>query len=201
MAESIIALAEPFFLKSLSIVGDKKPEHKTLADLERRQISVEPQILEPIEAEKVLATYEQAVELFSTQRERSLALRRMADLTMVATEDRMIDSLEEDPQVDTSAEMDAASLFKECNTMGKVFLFNTGLDVGYMAFGAYLLERGKRLTNIRYQGFGQSLMLQGAFLFAFDLVMYAAVNSHSKEIFDGLSLMPSTNGIGLALRF
>jgi len=93
----------------VGIVGDKKPEHKTLADLERRQISVEPQILEPIEAEKVLATYEQAVELFSTQRERSLALRRMADLTMVATEDRMIDSLEEDPQVDTSAEMDAAS--------------------------------------------------------------------------------------------
>lgn len=35
MAESIIALAEPFFLKSLSLVGDKKNDHT--ADLPRLQ--------------------------------------------------------------------------------------------------------------------------------------------------------------------
>lgn len=100
------------------------------------------------------------------------------------------------------AEMDAASLFTESNTMGKVFLFNTGLDVGYMAFGAYLLERGKRLINPRFQGYGRSLMLQGAFLFAFDLVMYGVVNTHSKEIFSSMAVLePSINGIGFVLRF
>jgi len=75
----------------------------TLADLKHRNVSVKPQELEPIAAEKVLATYEQAVALFSTQEERALALRRMADLTMVATEDSMIASLEESPLVDDEA--------------------------------------------------------------------------------------------------
>ena len=75
----------------------------TLADLKRRDISVRPQELEPISAEKVLESYESAVALFSTQEERALAMRRMADLTMVATEDRMIDSLEEAPLVDAAA--------------------------------------------------------------------------------------------------
>lgn len=75
----------------------------TLADLKKRNVSVEPQDLEPIAAEKVLQTYEQAVALFSTQEERALALRRMADLTMVATEDKMIDSLEESPLAETGS--------------------------------------------------------------------------------------------------
>ena len=78
----------------------------TLADLKHRDISVLPQELEPIQAERVLQTYEQAVALFSTQQERALAMRRMADLTMVATEDQMIESLEESPLVD-SAELAA----------------------------------------------------------------------------------------------
>lgn len=80
--------------------GSDRGRELTLADLKRRDISVEPQELEPVAAEKVLASYEQAVALFSTQEERALALRRMADLTMVATEDKMIDSLEEAPLVE-----------------------------------------------------------------------------------------------------
>ena len=75
----------------------------TLADLKKRNVSILPQELEPVAAEKVLKTYDQAVALFSTQQERALALRRMADLTMVATEDKLIDSLEETPQVESSA--------------------------------------------------------------------------------------------------
>ncbi len=74
----------------------------TLGDLKSREIHVTPQELSPIAAEKVLQTYDEAVALFSTQAERAAALRRMADLTMVATEDRLIDSLDEDPQVDSN---------------------------------------------------------------------------------------------------
>lgn len=94
------------------ILGEPAPEHKTLADLKAPVVEVQPQELDPVEAEKVLATYEQAIELFSTEEERTLALRRMADLTMVATEDRLIDSLEESPQVEAAAgaETTASSL-------------------------------------------------------------------------------------------
>lgn len=73
----------------------------TLADLKGRDIAVRQQQLEPVPPEQVLATYEEAVALFSTREQRALALRRMADLTMVATEDRLITSLEETPQVDS----------------------------------------------------------------------------------------------------
>ncbi len=76
-----------------------KPLDKmTLGDLPRRDINVEPQELEPISSERLLATYDQAVALFSTQQERAQALRRMADVTMTATEDSMIESLDETPQ-------------------------------------------------------------------------------------------------------
>ena len=59
----------------------------------------------------------------------------------------------------------------------KTLLFNAGLDVGYMTVGAWLWERGSRgygsaaVSADRLQGWGRSLVLQGAFLFAFDLVM------------------------------
>ena len=51
-------------------------------------------------------------------------------------------------------------------------LFNAGLDVGYMATGAYLWERGIRKDSRGLKGYGQSLILQGGFLFTFDLIMY-----------------------------
>jgi len=76
----------------------------TLADIKQRDIKVQPQALKPVSAETVLQTYEQAIALFSTPQQRSAALRRMADLTMVATEDHMIDSLDENPQVTAAAD-------------------------------------------------------------------------------------------------
>ena len=56
----------------------------------------------------------------------------------------------------------------------KTLLFNAGLDIGYIAIGFYLIEKGKNTTKHqdRWQGFGQALLLQGAFLFVFDLTIY-----------------------------
>jgi hypothetical protein len=53
----------------------------------------------------------------------------------------------------------------------QIFLFNAGLDVGYMAAGAWMLERAKNASTQadRWRGFGRSIILQGAFLFVFDL--------------------------------
>ncbi|MBK9645993.1 MAG: hypothetical protein IPO67_12715 [Deltaproteobacteria bacterium] len=54
-----------------------------------------------------------------------------------------------------------------------VFLLNAGLDVGYMAAGLWLRERGARVESPQLQGYGDALLVQGGFLFAFDLTMVA----------------------------
>jgi hypothetical protein len=56
----------------------------------------------------------------------------------------------------------------------KVLLFNAGLDVAYMIAGVYMRELGRRpdTPDPRLEGWGGSIILQGAFLFAFDLVLY-----------------------------
>jgi hypothetical protein len=53
----------------------------------------------------------------------------------------------------------------------RILLFNAGLDIGYVATGAWMLERAKTDAGRadRWKGFGRSLLLQGAFLFVFDV--------------------------------
>lgn len=55
----------------------------------------------------------------------------------------------------------------------KVLLFNAALDLGYMAVGFLLIERGLRLEKERWIGFGKSILLQGAFLLLFDGILVA----------------------------
>ena len=74
----------------------------------------------------------------------------------------------------------------------RVLLFNAGLDVGYLALGAWLWERGLRTGDERWVGFGQAVLIQGAFLLAFDLSLYALEVSHG----DGLRLMLVPGGVG-----
>lgn len=86
----------------------------------------------------------------------------------------------------------------------KIFLFNAGLDVGYMLGGAYLIERAKNTENKpeRLRGFGKSIALQGAFLFVFDLGAYfwqASGNGDLQPLLEGLSF--SGNGVSLRLQF
>uniref|UniRef100_UPI0040484AF4 DUF6992 family protein n=1 Tax=Algoriphagus sp. TaxID=1872435 RepID=UPI0040484AF4 len=56
----------------------------------------------------------------------------------------------------------------------KVLLFNAALDVAYLSFGFFLIEKGRRLEKDSWIGFGKSILLQGAFLLLFDgiLVMF-----------------------------
>lgn len=54
----------------------------------------------------------------------------------------------------------------------KVLLFNAALDLGYLAIGLVLIERGRRLEKERWIGFGKSILLQGAFLILFDAILY-----------------------------
>jgi hypothetical protein len=81
----------------------------------------------------------------------------------------------------------------------KLFIFNAGLDVGYMAAGAYVIERSKSTLKNPEQmkGFGQAIIINGAFLFAFDLANYFIQSSHN----DKIKLLLTGNGMGLSYHF
>lgn len=68
----------------------------------------------------------------------------------------------------------------------KALLFNAGLDFAYLGMGAYFLERSQNETDPtaqdRWQGYGQSLLLQGGFLLAFDLVQYQLHHRRTKQL-------------------
>lgn len=74
-------------------------------------------------------------------------------------------------QMDASA-LNYSEAVIELQNLDKVLLFNAGLDFGYMAAGAWMWERGLRKGSERLEGYGKSLLLQGGFLLAFDLVLY-----------------------------
>jgi len=97
------------------------------------------------------------------------------------------------------ASFDLLSSFKEQEKITRILLFNAGLDIGYILGGAYLRERAKTTTNNpeRLAGFGESIILQGAFLLVFDLAVFWVHHQHGKDLhplIGGLSL----NGNGLS---
>jgi hypothetical protein len=102
------------------------------------------------------------------------------------------------------AGFDLFQSINEQHKLQKIFLFNAGLDVGYILGGLYLRERGKvaEKNPERLKGFGKSIILQGSFLFAFDLAAYFLQASGNKDIGPLLSKL-HFNGqqIGLLVRF
>lgn len=98
----------------------------------------------------------------------------------------------------------SASLTKQQN-IEKLFLFNTGLDVAYIAGGAYLKERAKTTTKnpLRLKGYGEAVMLQGGVLLLFDGIMYAVHNKHGKllnKMGEKFTLSSTMNGVGLVVK-
>jgi hypothetical protein len=88
----------------------------------------------------------------------------------------------------------------EQSKIEKTLLFNAGLDLAYMAGGLYLLERSKSQDSDRLKGYGQSIIMQGAFLFAFDLILYSVHAHHSDKLLqfvEKLALSP----YGIGFRF
>ncbi len=82
-----------------------------------------------------------------------------------------------------------------------ILLINAGLDVLYMGSGYWLTQRAKNGTKRAdmYKGYGQSMMLQGAFLFAFDLVFFAIKHKHRTNFLD--NVQPAAEGLGFRLVF
>ncbi len=83
----------------------------------------------------------------------------------------------------------------------KVFLINSGLDIGYISAG--LLLRSEAKTNLekcdQFNGFGNGLILQGGFLLLFDMTAYFIHNRHRKNKLSPLlqNIELSNSGIGI----
>jgi hypothetical protein len=83
---------------------------------------------------------------------------------------------------------DLSKSYSEQIKLEKTFLANGMLDIAYMTFGGLLLQRSKWDLERQDQltGFGQSILIQGAFLFVFDVVMTHVHSRHRKNTLDKL---------------
>lgn len=100
--------------------------------------------------------------------------------------------------------LDIPGTFKAQHRTEALYLINTGLDLGYMGLGLWMQERGLRTAGqdgARLRGFGNAILVQGAFLFAYDLVAYVAHSLHWSRKRDGLYRQLQFNGTSLSYRF
>lgn len=93
---------------------------------------------------------------------------------------------------------------KEQYRLEKILLLSVGLDLGYVTTGLYLKERGMRKGNDQTQGYGTSLILQGAFLLALDIIQYGQHRKNTKcqeKFQEQLQVGTTPHGLGLTYRF
>lgn len=78
----------------------------------------------------------------------------------------------------------------------KIYLLNTGLDVGYIFGGLYLAELGNRFPDRhdQFKGFGKSIVVQGSFLLILDVIMYFIHKGHRNK-----DLSPLLENVDLGL--
>ena len=103
-----------------------------------------------------------------------------------------------DPALMTNVE-----IIKDFNSLQSFLLLNAGLDVAYIATGFYLKERSKNSSSSeRLRGYGNSLLLQGGFLLAFDVALYFIHQSNAAlNLYPHLeTLLVGGIGIGINLK-
>ena len=75
--------------------------------------------------------------------------------------------------------------------MAQIFWINAGLDILYMTGGYILRQRGINTQNPQWVGWGESIMVQGGFLFVFDGIMgWRMQRWHTKQHFDPEVMTP-----------
>jgi hypothetical protein len=83
------------------------------------------------------------------------------------------------------AVMSLSTTLNEQQKTERIFLFNSGLDVAYITAGFLLRNMAihQQSKSDQLNGFGTGLILQGSFLFAFDLTAFAIHHRHGKQLF------------------
>lgn len=89
---------------------------------------------------------------------------------------------------------------RQHENMKQILLVNAGLDVAYVVGGAYLRERAESRPDKADQlrGYGKSIMAQGGFLLAFDLVNYFIFKKRGDKQ-ERLLLSAGPSGLGVVL--
>ena len=94
-------------------------------------------------------------------------------------------------------------MIKEQKKTETIFLVNDVLDLGYIATGIWMrnesVNQGDRADM--FKGYGNSLILQGSFLLAFDAYAYYLHRNHAKQLpmLDKVSVRPSGAGVALVV--
>ena len=101
---------------------------------------------------------------------------------------------------------DAIESMDRYQKLERTLIFNSGLDIAYIATGLYLRERGKNELNLtrseQFQGFGKSLMLQGGFLLVFDALFYSSLRYQSSYFKNLIQVIWLRNGsFGMNIQF
>jgi hypothetical protein len=98
--------------------------------------------------------------------------------------------------------MDGQGILSAQQKTEHTFLINAGLDILYMAGGYYMTHLSHKKEKYRdlLRGYGKSVILQGAFLFVFDVVMYGIQHHHGNS-FNGVLSQLSLSPNALTLRF
>jgi hypothetical protein len=101
------------------------------------------------------------------------------------------------------AENEAAQLSIE-----KLYAFNFGLDLAYIATGFFLHEKGLNTSNTKSHeqllGYGTSIILQGGFLLIMDGIVLSLHHKNSVRLnkkLKNLELNAGANGLGLRYSF
>lgn len=81
------------------------------------------------------------------------------------------------------------------------YSINAGLDVLYIMAGVTTLELGRVHERPRLVGYGESVVLQGAFLLAFDAALLAAHGAGLRRVRPRAALAPGGALLGLQGRF
>ena len=79
-----------------------------------------------------------------------------------------------------AGDWDATEMERQQRKTQSIFLINSAVDIGYIATGMYLRGEAENRPDEAdmFRGYGDSMVLQGSFLFAFDLVAYAIHKRH-----------------------
>ena len=85
-----------------------------------------------------------------------------------------------------------------------LYLINAGLDILYMAGGAWMIHAAgnNEKRHDMLKGYGQAVILQGAFLFLFDLTKFAIQYNHRLNFTETTTNLGLTgNGLTLSIGF
>ena len=98
-----------------------------------------------------------------------------------------------------------ANVLKHQNRIEKTYLINLGLDVVYVGAGLLMNKTSDNQKNpVKFEGYGNSIMVQGGFLLLYDAIVYSIHHKHGKLLKgmnDKVSLNAGPGAVSLTYNF